>query len=121
MRIRARVKSVSVRKPACQPVNERAGQPRSRSAIASSAIVTCSPVATSMSCSRASGLAAISWESRSSRSVSPLIAETTTATRFPLACAPATRRATFLMRSGDPTEVPPNFLTMSAMRSSPEK
>src|SRR5262249_2110101 len=47
------------------------------------------------------------------RFVSPAIAETTTTIWCPRACHFATRRATFLMRSADPTEVPPYFWTIS--------
>jgi hypothetical protein len=44
-----------------------------------------------------------------SRLVSPAIAEGTTTTWWPLAFHRATRWATALIRSGLPTEVPPNF------------
>jgi hypothetical protein len=41
--------------------------------------------------------------------VTPLIAETTTTTRFPWALQSATRWATALILSMEPTEVPPYF------------
>jgi hypothetical protein len=46
--------------------------------------------------------------------VSPLIADKTTTTWCPLAWNFATRRATFLIRSGLATEVPPYFCTINA-------
>ena len=46
--------------------------------------------------------------------VSPDIAETTTTTSCPAFWAAMQRRATFLMRSTSPTEVPPYFWTISA-------
>ncbi len=42
------------------------------------------------------------------------MAETTTTTSWPAFWAAMQRRATFLMRSTSPTEVPPYFWTMSA-------
>src|SRR5687767_639811 len=51
------------------------------------------------------------------RLVSPAMAEGTTTRSWPAAFHFATRRATFLIRSIEPTEVPPNFWTMSAMKS----
>ena len=45
------------------------------------------------------------------------MAETTTATRFPASFASTTRRATFRMRSGSPTLVPPYFWTIRAIDS----
>ena len=49
-----------------------------------------------------------------SRSVSPAIAETTTATSCPASCWRFTMPATRLMRSVPAIEVPPNFITMRA-------
>ena len=78
--MRARVCTALVSTRTCAPVYERAMQPRSRSAMQSSAIETCSPVASRTSISRASG----SWQrplARSTRrSVLSPIAETTTTT-----------------------------------------
>ena len=45
------------------------------------------------------------------------MAETTTATRLPAFTVSTTRRATFRMRSGSPTLVPPYFWTIRAMGS----
>src|SRR5687768_8024039 len=49
------------------------------------------------------------------RLVSPAIAEGTTTRSWPAAFHFATRRATLRMRSTEPTEVPPNFCTISAI------
>jgi hypothetical protein len=78
-------------------------------AIAVSAIVVCSPVASSTSISRSTGNGMISLASLIRLSVTPLIAETTTTIWSPWARYLATRAATFLMRSVFPTEVPPYF------------
>jgi len=43
------------------------------------------------------------------------MAETTTATLLPASTSRLTWRATFLMRSTSATEVPPNFITTTAM------
>src|SRR4030095_8670223 len=58
-----------------------------------------------------------SWPRLISHSATPLIAETTTTTRFPASCVAMTRRATFMIRSGLPTDVPPYFWTIRAIRS----
>jgi hypothetical protein len=76
--IRAFVCPQSVRMAAWKPVSERALRPPSWSAIASSAIVTCSPVASSMSSSRGSGACVIWWARLMRLSVVLPIAETTT-------------------------------------------
>jgi hypothetical protein len=69
-------------------------------------------VATSTAVSRALGVSQ-SWSaSLNSRLVSPAIAETTTIRSSPLARARATRSATALIRSIEPTEVPPYFWTI---------
>jgi hypothetical protein len=78
-------------------------------------MLTCSPVARITSSSRSLGRSAIWWASPINRSVSPAMAETTTTTSWPAARARVTRRATFWMRSGSPTEVPPYFWTISAI------
>src|SRR5260370_30050854 len=83
--------------------------------MASSPIVTGSPVAATTSTSRGSGCAWISQASASRRLVSPAIAEGTTTSWCPAACHFATRRATLRIRSSEPTEVPPNFWTISAI------
>jgi hypothetical protein len=78
-------------------------------ASANSPMVTCSPVATTTSCSRSLGRSESAATSLSSRFVSPDMAETTTTTSWPAFWAAMQRRATFLMRSVSPTEVPPYF------------
>ena len=85
-------------------------------AIAVSAIVVCSPVARSTSISRSLGFGETCLASLISESVTPLIAETTTTTWCPASCVAMTRRATFRMRSGLPTDVPPYFWTMRLMQ-----
>ena len=107
--IRALVCTPSVTMPACAPVSETAGTSSECSAMAVSAMVVCSPVASSTSISRSLGKGMISLASLIRLSVTPLMAETTTTTWSPLARYLATRAATFLMRSGLPTEVPPYF------------
>ena len=103
--------------PACEPVYEAARQPRAFTAIASSDIAIRSPAVSSMSSSRGSGVGVSSDAiSRSSSVVSP-IAETTTTTSLPASRAWATRSATWLIRSGDPTEVPPYFCTTMGMQA----
>ena len=53
-------------------------------------------------------------------SVTPAIAETTTATSWPSSTWALTRRATLRMRSKSATDVPPNFITKrSIARCSP--
>jgi hypothetical protein len=47
--------------------------------------------------------------------VAPDMADTTTATSLPRSTSALTLRATFLIRSVSPTEVPPNLRTMRAM------
>ena len=80
----------SVTMPACAPVSETAGTPSACSAMAVSAMVVCSPVASSMSISRSGGAPMISFASLIRPSVTPLIAETTTTILLP---APASPRA----------------------------
>ena len=88
---------------------------RSASAMASSAIATCSPVASSTSISRAGGRTLMDLASLISRSVSPDMADTTTTTWWPCARARCTRSATAPMRSGLPMDVPPYFCTIRAI------
>ena len=95
--------------PACAPVSDTAGTFSACSAMAVSAMVCCSPVASSTSISRSLGSGMISLASLIKLSVTPLIAETTTTIWSPCARYLATRAATFLMRSVLPTEVPPYF------------
>ncbi len=82
-------------------------------------MVTCSPVATTTSCSRSLGRSFTACTSFSSRFVSPDIAETTTTTSCPAARARRHLRATVRMRSGSATEVPPYFWTHSATLGAP--
>src|SRR5688500_2842857 len=84
--------------------------------MASRPIVTCSPLVATTSSSRGSGCVCSSFASAISRLVSPAIAEGTTTRSWPAAFHLATRCATFLIRSTEPTEVPPNFWTISAMK-----
>jgi hypothetical protein len=84
-------------------------------AIASNAIVTCSPVASSMSISRSGGASLMPAASSSSSSVTSPIAETTATTRSPASRAAISRRATRMIRSVVPTDEPPNFMTTSAI------
>src|SRR5574340_1398766 len=79
------------------------------------AMVTCSPVDTSMSSSRGSGWAWMPFASAISRLVSPDMAESTTTTWWPSILNLATRSATARMRSTLATEVPPYFCTMRAI------
>src|SRR4029453_18570688 len=114
--MRACVCALSVRIPPCGPVNDAAGHPTSCSAIATSAIETISPVASSVSTSRARGVAETSRARRRRRSVSPAIADTTTTTWCPSWRARCTRVATACMRSILPTDVPPYFWTTTPIR-----
>src|SRR5207302_8209182 len=81
-------------------------------------IVTCSPVDTTTSYSRGSGSLWTSFASAMSLLVSPLIAETTTTSWWPPALKAEILPATALIRSVVPTEVPPNFCTISAISAS---
>ena len=75
----------------------------------------CSPAETTTSYSRGSYSDDASRQKPTSRSVSPAIAETTTATWLPASTSRLTRCATMRMRSVPAIEVPPNFITMRAM------
>jgi hypothetical protein len=77
--IRARRWTLVVRTRIWLPVKERAGTPRSHSAIARREIDTCSPVASNTSISRGFGSRAMPAARSTSRSVESPIAETTTA------------------------------------------
>ncbi len=113
--MRALVWTLSVRMPACAPVRDTAGTPAACRAIAVSAIVSCSPMASSMSISRESGCAWSALASAISLFVTPLRAETTTTSWCPCRCHSLIRCATLRMRSRSPTEVPPYFCTIRAM------
>jgi hypothetical protein len=113
--MRALVNALSVRTLSWWPRKLRARPPWARIAIAVSAAVTCSPVAARASTSRESGRTEMPRASSSSRLVSPAIALTITTTSLPAACVASARAATFLIRSTEPTDVPPNFWTMRAM------
>src|SRR3990170_482691 len=106
--------------PAWAPDRATAGWPACLRAIASSVDDTISPVDSSRSSSRSSGASVISAANASSSSVVSPIAETTTTSRSPPSTRWAMRAATPRMRSALPTEVPPYFWTMSAIRPSRE-
>ena len=85
--------------------------------MASRPAVTCSPVATTASYSRASCRGEASRTQATSWLVVPAMAETTTATLLPASTSRLTWRATTRMRSTLATEVPPNFMTMKHIRN----
>ena len=78
--MRALVWELSVTMPTWAPVKLMAGSPRVWIAIAMSAMEICSPVARSMSISRAGGFSVICWASSISSSVVSPRALTTTRT-----------------------------------------
>ena len=102
-------------KPACQPVRLVAWQPISFSAMASSAMLICSPEAISISISRADGLWVISAAFAIRSSVVSPWADTTTTTSLPALWVCATMRATLKIRSRSRTDEPPNFCTINAI------
>ena len=110
--IRALVWEVSVTIPACEPVSEIARCPRSLIAIAHSAQEIRSPVESSMSISRGSGVGETSSAIAISSSVVWPRADSTATTRLPVSRCPTIRRAARLIRSASATEVPPNFMTI---------
>ena len=110
-RMRAFVCDVSVTIPACEPVSEIARWPRSLIAIAHSAHEMRSPVESSMSISRGSGVVETSSADAISSSVVLPRADSTATTRRPCSRAFTIRRAARLIRSASATEVPPNFIT----------
>jgi hypothetical protein len=110
-RMRALVWLVSVTMPACEPVSEIALCPRSLIAIAHSAHEMRSPVESSMSISRGSGVVETSSAIEISSSVVLPRADSTATTRWPCSRAATMRRAARLMRSASATDVPPNFMT----------
>ena len=107
--MRARVNQALVRMPAWPAVSETAGQPRARSAMASSVAETVSPVESRRSSSRGSGSGVTERASAISSSVVLPIAETTTTTPWFWARLAATRSATARIRSAPATDVPPYF------------
>ena len=110
-RMRALVWLVSVTMPACEPVSEIARWPRSLIAIAHSAHDIRSPVESSMSISRGSGLGETSSAIATSSSVICPRADSTATTLWPCSRARTIRRAARLRRSASATDVPPNFMT----------
>ena len=113
-RIRALVWKLSVTMPIWAPVKLMAGTPWAWIAIAIRATLTCSPVARSMSISRAGGRSWISLACLISSSVVCPCAETTTRTFSPRLCAAMARRAAARIFDESATLVPPNFCTRRA-------
>ncbi len=97
--------------PACEPVSERAYDPRSWIAIASSAALIRSPAVSSMSSSRGAGCGDTCRARSISSSVVSPIAEMTTTTSLPSCFVAMIRRATRLMLSASATDEPPYFWT----------
>ena len=108
-----------VRIPACIPVRDTAGHPRSAKAMAISAMETCSPVDNSISISllRVAPVTCLARVIKSSV-VSP-IADTVTTTWSSGPFSRSTRAATALIFSGVATELPPNFFTTIPMCNIP--
>ncbi len=113
--MRATPCALSVMMGICQPCQERAVMPMLCRTIARSPAVTCSPVATTASYSRASCRGEASRTQDTSWLVTPAMADTTTAARLPASISRLTWRATLRMRSMLATEVPPNFMTRKDM------
>ena len=113
--IRALLWCPLVRTPAWSPVREMAGTPIDCKHMATSGAVIVSPLAVSMSSSRAGGAGETFLASSIRRSVVWPMAETTTTTGWALATE-ATRRLTRLIRAGVATEVPPYFWTTTAFK-----
>ena len=84
----------SVNMGICQPSQDRASTPRLCRAMASRPAVTCSPVATTASYSRASCMGLSAWHHPTSWLVVPAMADTTTATSSPWSIWALTRVAT---------------------------
>ena len=97
--MRALVCEVSVTIPACEPVSEIALWPRSLIAIAHNAHEIRSPVDSSMSISRGSGLGETSSAAWISSSVVCPRADSTATTRLPCSRWATIRRAARLIRS----------------------
>src|SRR5205814_108683 len=102
----------SVRMPAAAPLTETARPPSALTAIATSALAACSPVASKRSSSRGVGCGETSPASLNKLSVTPAIADMTATTRQPSRCVSKIRRATLQIRVESPTEVPPYFWTI---------
>ena len=106
-----------MRIPACGPLSDTAGTPRPARHIATSRAVMVSPLATSMSSSRA-GACEVTWCASSiRRSVVWPIAETTATTCSPPRTVSAMRLLTRRMRAALPTDVPPYFWTIKARKT----
>ena len=118
--MRAEPCAVLVSTGICQPCHERALMPMDCSTMAVRPAVTCSPLATTASYSRLSCSCEASLTQATSWLVAPAMAETTTATLLPASTSRLTWRATFLMRSTLATDVPPNFITTTAMATPPD-
>src|SRR3954471_10853933 len=110
-RMRALVWLVSVTIPAWEPVRLIARWPRSLIAIAHRAQEIRSPVESSMSISRGSGVVDTSSAIEISSSVVFPRADRTATTRWPFSRAATILRAARLRRSASATDVPPNFIT----------
>jgi hypothetical protein len=107
----------SVMMPDCDPVNDAAFAPRFSSAMASSAIEMRSPPTAACRARGAAGFG-MTCAARLEQVVRGLTHALTTATRWcPAWRAARIRSATASMRSGVPTEVPPNFWTRTDMDS----
>jgi hypothetical protein len=113
--MRAFVWVESVRMPIWAPVRLTALWPSAWIAIANSATLTCSPVESSMSISRALGRSEICLARSTRTSVWWPIALTTTTTRSPASCRAIALRAAAVILAASATLVPPNFCTTSAM------
>jgi hypothetical protein len=109
--IRALEWRVSVMMPLWEPVKDLAGWPISLSAIDNNVIEIRSPTESSMSSSRAVGVATTSLASDRSLSVVSPMALTTTTTRFPRSFSAIMRRATRVSFSGSATDEPPYLWT----------
>src|SRR6516164_2859021 len=110
--MRALVWKLSVTMPIWAPVKLMAGSPRAWMAMAMSAMEICSPVARSMSISRAGGCSLISRAREINSSVVSPRALTTTMTWLPACLARMARRAAAVIRSAVATLLPPNFCTI---------
>ncbi len=119
LRMRALVCVLSVTMPTWAPVKLMAFSPSSWMAIAMRAMEICSPVARSMSISRAGGRSLISRASSISSSVVSPRALTTTMTCCPPCLARMARRAAAMIRSAFATLLPPNFCTTRRKGRSP--
>ena len=113
--MRALVWVLSVTMPTWAPVKLMACSPSVWMAMAMRAMEICSPVARSMSISRAGGWSLISRASSIRSSVVSPRALTTTMTWLPACLARMARRAAAMMRSAVATLLPPNFCTTRGM------